>query len=305
MTEPMDLSQYRAQRPDRIGQGTAIEQSRAAAEVYASVLAAQQMPRSESRAVDRVKTACGRPEMSKRAFFSFRRGDGLVAGPTIALAKEAARCWGNIHYGLSELRRDDEYRQSEMQAWAWDLESNQRVATTFIVPHARWAKGAAQPLVDFRDVYENNANNGARRLREMIFSVLPDWYMDEAKAAAMNSLSGPESVPIAVKAANIIKAYGVNGVTRDQLEQQRDAVVDRWTVYDIAQLDILYGSLQRGEISKADAFPPRRISDEDIAAQAKGGMPHAAVPAVPSPEGTAGDDGTVAWSEVAQPGGSS
>lgn len=266
MSQPMDLEQYRAGR-DRVGQGTMVEQSRAAAEVYAAMMAAQQLPRVEARAVKRLEEACRNPEFAKRAFFSFRRGGSSVHGPTIHLAKEAARHWGNLHHGLAELRRDDEFRQSEMQAWAWDLESNQRVSSVFIVPHARWADGAAKPLEDFRDVYENNTNNGARRLREMIFSVLPSWYVEVAKNAAMNSVVEGDGRPLAVRAADAVKHYEGNGVTRQQLEDRQQRPTNEWTPHDLAALEILYGSLSRGEITKDEAFPQRLVTEDDIRAQ--------------------------------------
>ena len=171
-----------APTPAFIGQGTAVEQSRAVAEVQAAVIVARQFPRNEALAVQKMRTAFRQQTLAARSFFRFNRGDGNVNGETIQFARELARCWGNIHHGLNELRRDDAAGESEMQAWAWDLESNERASTTFVVPHVRFTKTSGRkPLEDPRDVYENNTNNGARRLREMIFSVLPDWYREQAK----------------------------------------------------------------------------------------------------------------------------
>ncbi|MGI3198471.1 hypothetical protein ACRJ4W_07400 [Streptomyces sp. GLT-R25] len=153
-----------------------MEQSRAVAEVQAAVIVARQFPRNEAQAIAKMRTGFAQHSLAVRSFFRFRRGTSNVSGETIQFAKELARCWTNIHYGVHELRRDDAAGESEMQAWAWDLETNERASTTFIVPHTRWTKDSGGTrLEDPRDVYENNSNNGARRLREMIFSVLPDW----------------------------------------------------------------------------------------------------------------------------------
>ena len=162
--------------PSRVGQATAIEQQRAAAEVYAAVMVAQQMPRDETRAIVKMRAGCARPQLAERAFFRYTRGEGPVTGPTIQLARELARCWGNVSYQVAELRRDDDRRESEMMAWAWDLETNTRSSTVFVVPHVRDTKKGRKPIEDVRDVYENNANMGARRLRECLFAVLPAWY---------------------------------------------------------------------------------------------------------------------------------
>jgi hypothetical protein len=253
-----------APAPGRVGQGTAVEQSRAVAEVQAAVMVARQFPRIEAYSISRMTEACKQPALAKRAFYSFPKGGSTVAGETIHLAKELARCWGNIQYGLVELRRDDEFAQSEMQAWAWDMESNERVSTTFIVPHARWAQNKAQKLSDFRDIYENNSNNGSRRLREMIFSVLPVWYIEQAKDLCTTTLKHGGGVPLAQRVAQATSAYQARGITTDQLEQNRGRKVADWTDMDLAQLEILYQSLERGEVTPSEAFPEQRVTVAEV-----------------------------------------
>ncbi|MFE2326083.1 hypothetical protein ACFXD5_19510 [Streptomyces sp. NPDC059385] len=255
--------------PGRVGQGTAVEQSRAVAEVQAAVLIARQFPRNEAQAIARMRVACSQPELAQRAFFRFPRGGSQVSGETIQFAKALAGCWGNLQHGLTELRRDDEYKQSEMQAWAWDLESNQRASTTFIVPHARWANNRAQELADFRDIYENNANNGARRLREMIFTVLPVWFIEQAKTICANTLSGANSdKPRAQRAADAIKAFDEIGITVDQIEAKLGRKSDKWTDPDLGQLQVVYQSIQRGEATRDEEFPPQPVTPDELTGSA-------------------------------------
>ncbi len=288
------------ERAGRVGQGTAVEQSRAVAEVQAAVMVAQQLPRVQATAMGRMKESCQNPALAKRAFYAFPRGGQTVSGPTIRLAKELARCWGNVHYGLSELRRDDEFGQSEMQAWAWDLESNQRVSTTFIVQHVRTARGkGTERLTDARDVYEKNANEGNRRMREMIFSVLPDWYVEEAQDICQATLKHGGGIPLAQRTAQALEAYQARGITRDQLEQKRARSVAQWTDMDLAQLEILYQSLERGELTVVEAFPPARVTAADLVGEPAAVPQKTAKTVTDSP--SVGD----AWEgiEVAQPGG--
>src|SRR5579859_6302364 len=121
MTSTVDIRPAGAvATPGRVGQGTAIEQTRAAAEVRAAIMIAQECPRSVPRAIADMREACARKELADRAFFRYKRGTAAVSGPSIHLARELARVWGNIQYGLTELRRDDDYGQSEMLAFAWD-----------------------------------------------------------------------------------------------------------------------------------------------------------------------------------------
>lgn len=262
-----------AAAPARVGQGTAVEQSRAVAEVQAAVLVARQFPRNEAACVAKMQMACTQQELAQRAFFRFPRGTSNVSGETIQLAKELARCWGNIQFGVAELRRDEEYGESEMQAWAWDMESNERSSTTFIVPHARWAKGKAEKLADFRDVYENNANNGARRLREMIFTVLPVWYIEQAKTACTKTLAtGAGDVPRPQRIAEAISAFEGIGVTADQIETKLGRPSAKWTDMDLGQLQVIFQSIQRGETTLDEEFPAPRVTVDEITGQPKPGV---------------------------------
>jgi hypothetical protein len=244
-----------ARGPARVGQATAVEQSRAIAEVQASVLVAMQYPRDVQAAGRTMRDSCSNPRLAAAAFFAFPRGGERVAGPSVHLARELARTWGNLSHGVAEMVRDDEHGQSEMQAYAWDLETNTRVATTFIVPHKRDTKKGVKDLTDMRDIYENNANNGARRVRECIFAVLPRWFTDEAQELCAKTNEGGGGVPLPQRIAKAIEAYGALGISEEQLADRLGRATSRWTGQDLAQLVTLHGSLQRGEVSRDVEFP--------------------------------------------------
>ena len=97
---------------NRTGQGTVVEQSRAIAEVQAAVVVAQQMPRDIDRAVREMRRSCGQRSLAEKAFYRFPRAGETISGETVQLAQELARCFGNMQYGIVELRRDDGYGQS-------------------------------------------------------------------------------------------------------------------------------------------------------------------------------------------------
>lgn len=241
--------------PSRIGQATAVEQSRAIAEVQAAIVVAQQCPRDITRAVRAMRQSCAQKSLAEQAFYSFPRAGETITGPSVQLARELARCFGNIQYGISELRRDDPFGQSEMLAFAWDVETNTRSSTTFIVPHRRDTKKGVKVLTDMRDVYENNANNGARRLREMIFAILPAWFTEDAAAECYETIADEGGVPMAERIASAIKNYAALKVTEDDLERKLGAPSGRWSAYDVARLGVVYRSLMRGEARKEDEFP--------------------------------------------------
>lgn len=244
-----------ASAPARVGQGTAVEQSRAVAEVQAAIVVAQQCPRNITSALAEMRQSCRQPYLAERAFYRFPRSGQTVSGPSVHLARELARCWGNVQYGLAELRRDDEFGESEMQAYAWDVEKNTRNSSTFIVPHKRDQKNGPKQLTDMRDIYENNANNGARRVREAIFAILPPWFVEEAKELCAQTLrdGGGKSLPQRI--ADGIRAFEDIGVTADRIEAKFGRESSKWTDHDVAQLGITFRSIQQGEVTAEDEFP--------------------------------------------------
>lgn len=305
MNYPVTEQQFAATSapaPSFIGQGTAVEQSRAVAEVQAAVIVARQFPRNEAAAVQKMRTAFRQQSLAARCLFRFNRGDGNVNGETIQFAKELARCWGNIHHGLNELRRDDDAGESEMQAWAWDLESNERASTTFIVPHVRFTKSSGRkPLEDPRDVYENNTNNGARRLREMIFTVLPDWYREQAKEVVNYTLeNGQGDKPRSQRIADSVSYFEGIGVTVEQLEENRSRASEKWTNLDLAQLQIIFESIRRGEITVDEEFPQQRVTVGEIRQQHEE-QPPAGASSQPEQQTPARSSDT-SWPAARQPG---
>ena len=257
--------------PDRVGQSTAVEQSRAVAEVQAAIYVARQFPRDVGRSRAAMQAACGSMALAEKAFYKFPRAGGAVEGSTIHLAKTLAQAWGNIQYGVSEMRRDDSYRQSEMQAWAWDVEANTRHVLTFVVPHAKFAKGKVEALIDLRDIYENNANNGARRLREAIFAVIPDFFISEAEELCRETLHKGDGKPLPERIDGAVKVFQQLGVNADRLEQKLGRTRDQWNGADIAQLLITHKSIQRREIAVDEAFPQARITGAEITSKNGGG----------------------------------
>jgi hypothetical protein len=260
---PQQIHQQSARVP-AASQATHIEQARAIAEVQAMFLMAKQAPRNEGEAIARALEACGQYALAERAFYSFPRGSENVNGPSIGLATELARCWGNIDYGIMELSRNDDAGHTEMLAFARDLETNTRSHQTFIVPHARDTRYGRKELTDMRDIYENNANNGARRLRECIFRVLPVHLRAAAEDRCREVLErGKGDKPIAMRTAQAIDAFKGIGVTLDRLEAKQGKS-EKWTGVELANLEIAYKSIRRGETSADEAFPRTKDANDDL-----------------------------------------
>ena len=258
-------------KPERVGQHTAVEMSRAVAEVYAQVQIARDHPRDERVCRERMLKACASPGLADRAFYKFPRGGEAVTGMTIHVAVALARCWGNLLHGLAEMSRDDIYGQSEMQAFCWELETNERHSQTFFVQHVRRAGNTNNKLEDPRDIQDNNTNFGNRRWREAIFKALPVEFVEEAEKTlrkTLRELVGADSIEEARE--KVLASYrDTFGINRGQLEHRMRKPVAKWKVDELVELRILGGSLARRELRLDEAFPSARVTDEELAEDAQ------------------------------------
>jgi hypothetical protein len=251
-------------------QATSIEQARAIAEVLAAIEAAQRVPRDEVQAMERMRKACASRALAEKAFYAVARGDGTASGESIHLARELARCWSHLNYGTKELSRNDERGVSEIQAYAIDLESLVRVESTFIVPHRKSLKGGQwKPIVDLGQIYENNANNGARRVRECIMNVLPYGFVAEAARLCNETLSKMDVGELNARVEKVVAAFERGGIDKAQLEAKVGMPFGAWSAQELVELEVLLASLKRKEITRDEAFPAATVTSETIKALAQ------------------------------------
>lgn len=233
------------------------EGQRAIAEVQAAVVMAKRFRRDQKQAYDRIMLACQRPSLAESAIYDYVRGGTAITGPTIRLAEELARSWGNIQFGVREL--EQRAGESTVEAYAWDIETNTRQTRTFQVPHRRYTKKGTYNLEDPRDIYEAVANNGARRLRACILGLIPGDIVGAAVAQCEETMQAKaDTSPEAVK--KLIEAFRVFGVTKEHLEKRLQRSLDAITPAQVVGMRKIYNSLKDGMSSAGDWFeiePPK------------------------------------------------
>ena len=246
---------------DNINQGTvAIEASRAIAEAQGKLVIAKRFPRDEVQAYAKAMEACQRPTMAEKAFYSFPRGGQTVEGPTIRFAEELARCWGNIDYGIKELSQDE--GKSEMQAYAWDLETNAQSIQNFTNPHQREVGKKMQTLTSLRDIYENNANMATRRLRSRILAILPSWFVEDAIAECKKTLAGQNETPLVDRVKKMVVQFAKLGVTQEQIENRLKRKIDTMNADDFVEYIGIYNAIKQGESKIAEWFEAEKVASD-------------------------------------------
>lgn len=268
MTEGNTLAPRASASTSRLGQGTAIEQTRANAQVQMAMWAAQERPRNTLAVRVEMRAECGQMRLAEQAFYSYKQAGQTVTGPTVHLARELARIFGNFDFGFFELRRDDDFGQSEMLAFAWDLEKNVRNSTVVVSPHRRGGTDS-KVLTDPQQINQNNANIGARRLREAIFAVLPRSFVDEAQDLCRQTLEGGGGKPLADRIEQAVETFVKLKVNVAQMEQRIGRRIGEWNGVDLANLSILYRSISRGETTAAEQFAEAPVTSAEGAAASK------------------------------------
>ena len=231
----------------------ATESSRAVAEVQASLFIARTNPRDQKRAMDRILNACCRPSLAESAIYAYARGGSSITGPSIRLAEAVAQQWGNMQFGIREL--SNQGGKSEVQAFAWDVETNTRREITFTVPHIRHTKKGSYKLEDPRDIYELVANQGARRLRACILAVVPGDVVEAAVNQCQITLQSHTDVT-AEGIKKLIEAFEPLSVTKAQIEKFCQCRAEAIKPAQIVRLRSIYTSLRDGMSSPSDWFEP-------------------------------------------------
>lgn len=227
--------------------------SRQAQEVQAAIVIAKRFPRNVTESFNRVMTACKRRKLAENAIYEYPRGGQKITGPSIRLAEAIAQNWGNIDFGITELEQKN--GESQVMAYAWDLETNTRQTKIFTVKHIRSTKKGSYKLDDPRDIYELVANNGARRLRACILGIVPGDVVDAAVEACNQTLAGNNKEPLEDLIRKMTQMFKDNfGVTIPQLEKYIGWKLSSFSRMDVVKLGRVYNSLRDGMTKKEDVF---------------------------------------------------
>jgi len=239
--------------------GGAVKATEVQAEVQAAAVMAMNRPRDEAAAWVRIQKSCKRPTFADGAEYAFPRGGAQVRGPSVKLARELARCWGNIRHGVRVLSMDDE--QVQVEGWAWDLEHNTRASS-----EARFARkiqrkrGGKTVWVepDERDLRELINKHGAIALRNALLQLLPPDVVDEAVGLCRRALADAADGKLAedreATLRRVAAAWDAYGVDTDMLSEYLGKPFDKATGEDVAELRSMYGSIRDGNSTVRDYF---------------------------------------------------
>ncbi|MCC2250038.1 hypothetical protein JUJ52_08670 [Virgibacillus sp. AGTR] len=256
----MSELQMQYQQSNNTGVTAQSSSSREMEEVKGQIFMARQFPRDVFQSEQRILDACKRPALAEVAVYRYPRGGSKVEGPSIRLAEVLAQNWGNLAFGVKELEQRP--GESVAMAYAWDLETNVRQEKVFTVKHSRKANGSVQKLTDPRDIYEMVANQGARRVRSCVLSIIPGDITEKATEECNRTLQGNNKEPLKERLANALSTFKDKyRVTKEQIEEHMGYNISAFTERDYVDLIKIFTSLRDG-MSKPDDWFKKEVKNK-------------------------------------------
>lgn len=227
--------------------------SRQMQEVQGQIIMAKKFPRDYVASCNRIMQACQRKGLAEKAMYEYPRGEQKIVGPSIRLAEALAQNWGNMSFGIVEL--EQKAGESQVMAYAWDLETNTRQEKIFSVPHIRSTKKGNTPLTDPRDIYEMVANQGARRLRACILGIIPGDVIEDAMEQCNQTLIGKADKPLIDLVKDMAAIFKKEfSVPLEAIEKYIGCKSTAFSMNDLVRLKRVYTSLKDGMVKREEVF---------------------------------------------------
>ncbi len=237
--------------------------SRQTQEVQGQIIMAKKFPRDEIAARNRILTACQRKRLAEQAEYEFPVGKEKVTGISIRLAEVMAQNWGNMDFGFMELEQRN--GESQVMAYAWDLETNTRQTKVFSVPHSRYSKQYGNtPLKDPRDIYNQIASQAARRVRACILGIIPGDIKDEAVEQCRRTLAEGEEKPLVDLIKDCVRtAEKTYQVPQESLEKYIGCKAEAFSMNDLIRLKRVFNSIKDGMAKREEIFELPGVEKEE------------------------------------------
>lgn len=244
------FTQRQALSPAANAGAVSIEAERAVAEARGQMQLAKMFPRDLNRANAELMESCQIPAMAAVAFYTVPRGSSSVSGPSIRLAEEIARVYGNFEFGHRELSRGN--GKSEVEVFAWDKETNNRSIRQITVAHVIDTKQGPKPCRDQKDIDDLIANKASKQLRGRILAMMPKWLVEAAIEQCKVTISGGSKEPLPVRVRKMTAAFAQFGVTVDHIEKRLGKPLDDILLDELVDLIGVFNAIKDGE--KASDF---------------------------------------------------
>ena len=211
-------------------------------------------PRNEIQSIQRVKNACERQRLAEQAEYSYSKGGSKINGATIRLLEVIGQNWGNMTWGFRELSQEAG-KESTVQAYAWDLESNVKITRDFVVSHAIKARGSIKYLTDPREIYELIANQAQRRVRTCLENCIPRDIVEDAVDQCRKTVTAKCDLTPDRVGSMVVAFRESFKVSKRQIENRIQRKIEAIEPAQFLSLMRVFNSLKNGMSDVQDWFP--------------------------------------------------
>lgn len=219
-------------------------------EIQAAIIIARKFPRNEDGCFQRLMRACSRSSFAGDARYSFPRGGQDVTGPSVNLAREAARIWGNVRFGLYIVREDETHIL--IRGWAWDVETNTKVEHDDNFKKLVYRKQGGWIVPDERDLRELVNRRGAILVRNSLLQVMPKDLIEDALFQCEKSLEESASSNPDGERKRVLVDFSKFGVLVEDLEAKLGHPFSQATARELAELRSIHKAIADGQAKWAD-----------------------------------------------------
>lgn len=254
---------------------TRAEEERASMEVKALIFHAIKTPRHEEKAMREIERIAKIPEFAEKAYYSYPRSKTEIFGPSIHLADEFKRIWGNVVTKQTIIHEDED--SFVIEVMAWDLETNvvsSRQAVIKNLIQRKDASGRTQWIrPDERDKRELIERHHSLLRRNCILGLLPRWFVDKVVRISRETMKKRAGkVNIEELRKKVERDFEAMGIYREQIENYIGHSLSATTVEEITELQGIIQSIRDGAARKEEYFgqgpgqqpKPRHAEKEDI-----------------------------------------
>lgn len=236
-------------------------------EIQSQIIVAKRFPRNEIQCFQAATKAFERPSLAESACYRFPRGGSQIEGPSVDLAREVARLWKNIRYGLRivEMTRDplQECDVCKIKGFAHDMEANNSVEVedTFKVLIQRKNKQTGKTewvKPDERDFRELVNRRGAICVRNALLQILPPDVVNEVIKIAKDTLRKAAAGELEQNREDAIRRLAIGfdrlGVTVQMLEDKLGHSLSSTTAEELAEMRQVWKSISDGQLKREEVF---------------------------------------------------
>jgi len=226
----------------------------AQAEIQAAIIVALKFPRNEDAAYQKLLGACRRPSFARESFYRFPRGKGddqvMVEGPSVNLAREAARVYRHMRWGISVLSETKDERQIE--GWAYDLENNNKVSQQDQFGKIVYRRTEGWIPANERELRELTGRRGAILYRNCLLQLLPKDWIEDAIGLAKQTLRDDAAKDPETERKRIIVGFSNLNIRVEALEQFLGHKIGECSPAELVDLRAVYKSIADGATTWGD-----------------------------------------------------